>query len=165
MVDYTRAGTLGQWVSGLGSFAAVLVAVGALLNERRRLATAAQQRRDTDLSQFYAWLVLLYDGSGAPHHWEVRFNNVTPTPAYHWILRLEGHPSIHFCHLTSGPIVPGSTARVIPESVPVPLDPATMVRTALVFSDVDSRTWIRNYDGRCKIVEPDKEDPRTHNCR
>jgi len=164
-IDYTRAGTLGQWVSGIGSLSAVLVAIGALFEERRRLARAAQQAHDASLSQLYAWLALVYEG-GIPHRWEVRFNNATLTPIYYWVLRLEGYPGIHFCHLTTGPIVPGSTARVIPESVSVPLDAAKISRTMLVFCDVESRTWQRNFDGRCALVDQDQEStPKAHDCK
>lgn len=165
-IDYTRAGTLGQWVSGIGSLCAVLVAVRSFVEGRRQIEEKARAEEEARLTGVYAWLSLVYDGAGEAGRWQANFNNTTPIPVYFWILRVEGLAGTHFCHLKSGPILPGVMARDVPvDTGDLAPDPGRVARTALTFCDIKGRVWLRDHDGRCGLVGQGVSDPRSHECQ
>lgn len=164
VIDYTRAGTLGQWVSGIGSVLAVIVAVNSFVAGRRSIEARERDERDAKRTAVYAWLDVFYSG-GRAAGLQVNFRNDTFIPVYGWVLHLEGVGDVHFCHLTSGPLLPGqSTRSVPPETVPIPPDPARLPRTHLIFAASNGQVWRRTYSGECSPVADASLSPLAHAC-
>jgi len=165
-VDYQRFGTIGEWVSGAGTVAAVVAALNIARAEATRQRSQIRAAADAAMSQVFVWLRLRYsDVTEAPTHWEVLFNNATPQPVYFWVAKIERLDG-HMCHVVNGPLLPGESSRVFaePNEAPPLMDEQTR-RASIEFLDVEGRWWVRNMDGSCALRRNDAvQSTAFHSC-
>lgn len=108
--DPNRFGNVGDWISGLGSLAAVAVALAALRDQRKRDADEELAKR----TQVYAWLRFV-DDEDVVEGWYLHIANGGASPIYVWRVRLADGNFVGAEQL--GPLPPGVLRRRLP-SVP-----------------------------------------------
>lgn len=103
VVDYQRLGDIGTWVQGIGTVAAVAVAL--ILPRRDRL-----RREERDRTQVYCWVA--FEQEAAVPGWFLHFSNSTPMPVQLWSLEVRDDllkQEIRFDVSLGGPIRTGSS--------------------------------------------------------
>lgn len=148
-VPVARFGTLGDWISGLGTVAAVVVAL-------RESALAQSRQRIDRLCAVTAWMELERHEDGSPR-WTVFVSNETKHPIYRWLVvpRSDGGDDgvWHLCDARLGPLVPGPTQYEVPHSGGADFHTASPVE--LQFVDRDGQSWLRTSRGRLEELDGD----------
>lgn len=146
-IDYTRFGTWSDFVAGVFTTAAVLVALGAVLNDQRTRDADARKQTDAEQTSLFSWLEseeILEQGSRKVLriNWDVQVRNTTGSPVYDWVLIVGPE---HRCRHSHGALIPGDRLFNMPE-----LDGAAIVdvpEPMLTFRDRDGRVWTRSARG------------------
>lgn len=136
-------GTVGDWVSGAGTVAAVVVAL-------REAAIARDRSRLDSLCAVSAWMELVKT-QGGQHVWNVTLLNATAFPIYRWAAT----PSVedadwHLCYPLHGALVPGASQFEIADFAEA--DHAHAVPIEIVFEDRDGSFWRREPGGRLALA-------------
>ena len=162
--DPQAFGTMGEWVSGIGTFAAVVVALSTTRNAQRFELGIKSRERDMLLTAIYVWLSRSLDmTTGSPLGWSVSFTNATPQPVYYWVTRIEGVNG-HLCHVINDPILPGRSTRGLVDRQYAPPASDQVPRAMIEFVDSAGRLWVRNYDGSCELSDPGPFHVSFHTC-
>jgi hypothetical protein len=134
--DYLRAGTLGQWIAALMSFAAVSVALWGNYLSQIRYETDKREKDDDELSDLSAWTEICVEAESSSY-WAVVFWNRTSYPIYAWDLAIEGAPTLNSSVL--GPLIPGENRFRLNSEI------STQQRISLpcrfTFTDRKGRIW------------------------
>ena len=132
-------GSAGEWVSGIGTVAAVIVAL-------RESSVARYQARLDKLCSVGGWMEIRRQQNGTPY-WEITLLNSTDFPIYKWYAEPVGElSSWHLCSSVHGSLVPGSSNFEFPgyhgsqQANSVPLQ--------ISFQDRDGGIWTREPGGR-----------------
>jgi hypothetical protein len=144
IINYQRFGTWNEFLAGGATLAAVLVALGGMSIERRRVSEELERIRDRELTQVYAWLSPRRQASGIIH-WYLNFENNTGIPVYEWFVHFSGGQE-HACGQTNGPVRPHSSMLLLPDFFD--LASGEMPRLDLVFVDSLGRSWNRGERGQ-----------------
>ncbi|WP_234536383.1 hypothetical protein AB5J52_33100 [Streptomyces sp. R39] len=133
--DYKAAGTWGDWVSGLGQFAAVATAIGVVFRSEHR----DRERQQTSVA---AWMNVLSDVNEP--YWAVQIENSASLPVFRW--RIDSPDgAVHLCHEELGPITPGRTDYEV--AVPAQADQSHALPLKMTFVDSGGQLWSRSEMG------------------
>ena len=142
--DGVTPGTWAQWAAACGSTAAVVVALSAIIVQRRFQSL----RERTALS---AWMDLEADADGRAH-WVVKAMNDTGLPIFAWTIESDGG-IVHLCSQEQGPLVP-DVNRYNPKLDWEP-DPAGTLPLSVEFTDREGDSWRREMTGHLvRSAEP-----------
>jgi hypothetical protein len=135
---WTVFGDLGTWVSGLATFAAVVVAVFySQLQERRA--------REQSLHNVYAWMQKSPQGP-----WQIVVSNGTGAPIYDWSITIQwdrGGEEVWdgYTHEDFGILPPAQkTYPLAPEASEVLPDNDAKIRMTIEFVDRNLQRWSRS---------------------
>jgi hypothetical protein len=143
-IDYLRFGTWNEFLAGGATLAAVLVALGGMATERRRVNEELERLRDRELTQVFAWLSPRRQPSGSTY-WYLSFENNTGMPVYEWVVHFSDGQQ-HVCGRINGPVRPHSSMLLLPDFSGVAS--SAMPRLDLAFTDSLERSWCRGKLGQ-----------------
>lgn len=131
-------GTWGEWIAGVGSVSAAVVALSAIVIQRHE----EDVRKRTALA---AWMDVEVDPDRGQPYWAVKVRNDTDLPVFEWgINSTDG--SVHLCSQENGPIVPDMSRYLL--STEQPPDQARAVALAVEFRDRLGKLWQRDSSGQ-----------------
>jgi hypothetical protein len=153
-VDYTRFGTWSQALSGLGSLAAVTVALSSLMWQRLKTLRDSAESVTESQTRLYLWLrsQVLVDGSGVTigRNWDLEVQNLTETPIYEWLVTFPTTEEV-LSHETKRPLLPGLNVFNLP--VFDNFTHGQIGEPSIVFRARDSRLWRRTSSGAIDNAE------------
>jgi hypothetical protein len=143
---YPHFGDLGGWTSGIGSLAAVAVALVQTHRLRVERIDDLYRQEVEQRTQVFGW-VAYREESARSGDWWVYLNNMTPAPIRAWVLRIEDPETGHQVTLDVTrllPILPGFTQHLAGVS------PGDLLRPMcqLEFVDAAGVCWRRDVSGR-----------------
>lgn len=131
-------GTWGEWIAGIGSVSAAVVALSAIVIQRH----AEDVGKRTAIA---AWMDVEVDPERGQPYWTVKIRNDTGLPVFQWAIT-SSNASVHLCSLENGPIVPDMSRYLL--SADEPPDQARAAALVLEFRDRLGRLWQRDASGR-----------------
>jgi hypothetical protein len=131
-------GTWGEWIAGIGSVSAAVVALSAIVIQRHE----EDVRKRTALA---AWMDVEVDPASGRPYWAVKVRNDTDLPVFEWGIN-SADGSVHLCSQENGPIVPDMSRYVL--STEQPPDQARAVALAVEFRDRLGKLWLRPSSGQ-----------------
>jgi hypothetical protein len=143
---YPQFGDLGGWATGVGSLAAVAVALVQTHQLHVERLDDLYRQEEQQRTQVFGWVAYRDDGAGSGGWW-VYLNNMTPAPIGVWVLRIEDAETGRRMTLDVTrllPILPGFTQRQAGVS------PGDLLRPMcqLEFSDAAGICWQRDASSR-----------------
>lgn len=155
-IDYKRFGNWSNAISGIGTTAAVVIAFTAFCWERvNQRATERKRVTETETS-VYQWLTSkeVRDESGKPigRLWDLRIDNSTLAPIYHWRVALGALPD-HLCNSIKRPLLPGDN-NVFNLPFLDGVEPSDAPEPSLIFEARSGRTWRRSARGLVEKATP-----------
>jgi hypothetical protein len=147
-LDYSRFGNWGEAIAGIGTTAAVMVALVALFRDRaNQRATEAKRRIEAETAVFQ-WLTSkeIRDDTDRPigRIWDIKIQNSTAAPIYHWQISFESVE--HCCNYLKRPLLPGENVFNIPTLDNT--EPAKAPEPLLIFEGRSGEIWIRSARGK-----------------
>jgi hypothetical protein len=150
-VDYTRFGTWSQAVSGIVTTVALIVALTSLLSQRSIHNRNEDRRLIEEETSIFLWLTAkeLRDNLNnlVGRLWDVRIQNSTDAPVYHWKVIFDSNVN-HLCNELKRPILPGENAFNLPFFDN--LEPNKTPESSLIFEGRSGRIWTRSTRGILK---------------
>jgi hypothetical protein len=140
--DHDKAGTYGEWFSGILMAGAVAVALWANHITQEHYAADKLEEREHELTDLAVWTELGVDANDR-QAWHILFRNGTGYPIYVWRVEIAA-VGIVLKSEELGPIVPGDN-RFQLETVP-PGSAVLSLPCVLVFEDRSAQRWL--VDGR-----------------
>ena len=131
-------GTWGEWIAGIGSVSAAVVALSAIVIQRH----AEDVGRRTAIA---AWMDVELDPERGQPYWTVKVRNDTGLPVFQWAIT-SSNTSVHLCSQENGPIVP-DLSRYLLSAEEAP-DQTRAVALVLEFRDRLGKLWQRDVSGR-----------------
>ena len=131
-------GTWGEWVAGLGSVGAAVVALSAIVIQRH----AEDVGKRTAVA---AWMDVEVDPERAQPYWTVKIRNDTGLPIFEWGIG-SASGTVHLCSAEQGPIVPDLSRYLL--AAEEPPDQARAVALSLEFRDRLGTLWQRDVSGK-----------------
>lgn len=131
-------GTWGEWIAGIGSVSAAVVALSAIVIQRR----AEDVSKRTAIA---AWMDVEIDPERGQPYWTVKVRNDTGLPVFQWAIT-SSNGSVHLCSQENGPIVPDMSRYLLTAGEPP--DQARAVALVLEFRDRLGKLWERDVSGR-----------------
>ena len=150
IIDHTRAGSWGDFVAAIGTFAAVSVALFSTLREAeksRRLAEDLLQEKRLAKTRVYAWLSP--EREHDTYVWKVMLRNDLDVPIYNWIVDFSGSEADAKSH-DLGPIFPGSKSLIAKHLRGVA--PTNAPKITLRFESPDGQWWQRSDRGELELM-------------
>ncbi len=97
-VDYQRFGDIGTWAQGVGTVAAVFVAINTFVKSSQAHKADIERQDREHRTQVYCWITyedgtLSFEGVKMEKGWYLHFNNTTPLPIQVWTAKLIGADS------------------------------------------------------------------------
>jgi hypothetical protein len=150
-LDYARFGNWSEAISGLGTSAAVIVALAVFYRDRAKERDATAKREAEAETAVFQWLtskeVRDEDDKLIGRLWDLTVHNSTDVPIYRWSVQL-GDAS-HVCNYLKRPLLPGENIFNLPFLDNV--DPGAVPEPVLIFEGSSGRVWTRYPRG---TVEP-----------
>jgi hypothetical protein len=89
-VDYEAFGDIATWSQGIGTVAAVIVALRTLQRQSNERLADIRRQEQRERTQVFCWMSFAVSDSNRDDDraWYVCFNNVTPLPIAAWVLRV-----------------------------------------------------------------------------
>jgi hypothetical protein len=157
-IPVERYGTLGEWVSGVGTVAAIAIAL-------RESGLARRRERLDRLCAVTAWMELERHADGEPR-WTVSVSNGTEHPIYEWLVvprpRDGSDATWHLCAEKLGPLTPRVSQYEVPHETDSGFEAASPVE--LHFEDRDGQQWLRNTRGQLTAVAHPGESDADKRC-
>src|ERR1022692_485578 len=150
-----QLGPISEWVSGLATLAAVIVAL-------REASSARRKARLDNLCSIGGWMEIRRLRDGAPR-WEITLLNSTDFPIYRWLAVPAGASEAwHLCSSSYGSLVPGTSQFELPgyagsqqaDSLPVKIS----------FEDREGGFWTREPAGRLINIDRSVLDDHFSGC-
>jgi hypothetical protein len=135
--DSANLGTWGEWIAGIGSVSAAVVALSAIVMQRH----AEDVGRRTAIA---AWMDVEVDPERGQPYWTVKVRNDTGLPVFQWAIT-SSNTSVHLCSQENGPIVP-DLSRYLLSAEEAP-DQTRAVALVLEFRDRIGKLWQRDVNG------------------
>ncbi|MGH9969761.1 MAG: hypothetical protein ACREBG_18480 [Pyrinomonadaceae bacterium] len=147
-IDYARFGTWSNAISGIGTTAAVIVALAAQYWQRTsQRATEAAQLLQEEVAVFQ-WLTSkeIRDANDklVGRVWDVKIQNSTVAPIYKWKVVL-GAGMDDVCNYLKRPLLPGENFFNVPSLDNT--EPIKAPETTLIFEGHSGRVWTRTARG------------------
>ena len=147
---YPHFGDLGGWAAGVGTLAAVAVALVQTHRLQVQRLDDIRRQEEHERIQVYGWVAYRDDGAGSGGWW-MYLNNMTNAPIGVWVLRVEDVDTGRRVTLdvtTLLPIPPGFTKR------PVGVNSGDLLRPVcqLEFSDAAGICWLRDSSGSIRQI-------------
>ena len=131
-------GTWGEWIAGIGSVSAAVVALSAIVIQRH----AEDVSKRTAIA---AWMDVEVDPERGQPYWTVKVRNDTGLPIFQWAIT-SSNGSVHLCSQENGPIVPDMSRYLL--AAEEPPDQSRAVALVLEFRDRLGKLWKRDDSGR-----------------
>ena len=167
-----KLGTIGDWVSGLLTAIAVLIAAAEFRSEQRAAIRDERDQRERErraeareleerldrqrlfVGRVYCWIEYKFDPvSKMPAGALLEVNNQTDTPVYEWRAHIEGYELVQVCSEVYGPIVPGQKSIVIQDTELLDGGLSKKVpRVSIEFDAVNGEHFKRAFSGQLNIV-------------
>jgi hypothetical protein len=147
---YPDFGDLGEWASGVGALAAVVVALVQTHQLHVERVDDLYRQEVQQRTQVFGWVAYREEGARSGGWW-VYLNNMTPAPIGVWVLRIEDAETGRQVTLDVTrwlPILPGFTQR------PAGVSSGELLRPMcqLDFADSAGICWRRDSSGRIHQV-------------
>lgn len=147
-IDYQRFGNWSDAISGMATSGAVIVALATLYWQRAtQLAAEAAREMGAETAVFH-WLTAkeVRDESDQliGRLWDLRVQNSTVAPVYHWKISF-GSDLNHFCSTLKRPLLPGENVFNLPFLDN--LEPSKAPEAVLIFQGRSGRFWSRSAGG------------------
>jgi hypothetical protein len=147
-VDYIRFGTWSGAIASIGTTAAVIVAFTAWYWQRASQQSAEAKRLVEMETAVFQWLtskeVRDDDDNLVRRLWDLRIQNSTIAPIYHWKISFFSE-SGHLCNYLKRPLLPGENVFNLP--VLDNVEPSQAPEPTLSFEGSSGRIWIRTSRG------------------
>lgn len=148
--SHVDLGGLSGWLQGIGSLAAVIVALGQTYQLHAERIRELRHQEEQQRTQVFGWIAYRADGSG-PGDWQVYLNNMTPMPIGVWVLHVDDaetgrHLALDVTRML--PILPGFSHR------PAGVGPGDLLRPTcqLEFADAVGVCWRRDSGGMLRKI-------------
>jgi hypothetical protein len=147
-IDYNRFGTWSDAASGIGTSAALIVALAAFFWERsNRRSEEADRLREAETAIFQ-WItskeVRDTDDNLLGRVWDIKIQNSTVSPIYRWKLTF-GSRQEFLCNHLKRPLIPGENVFNLPFLDN--LEPNKVPEPTLTFEGRSGRIWTRSSRG------------------
>lgn len=154
-IDYTRAGTWGNMVSGVASAVAVTVAVRSFAAQDDRYRADKADEKEKEMTSVYAWIESRRAlGDGDPKkHWYVGLDNQTRAPIYEWAVHVAASsesPERCISCTNAGTIRPGVSTLFVKDAESANY---SLARVSVRFKSFDGRFWLRDEGGLKPVGE------------
>jgi hypothetical protein len=87
-VDYQRFGDIATWAQGIGTVAAVVVALHQIRQQADARLADIRRQEERERTQVFCWMSFAQSDKDGERAWYVCFNNITPLPIAAWVLRV-----------------------------------------------------------------------------
>jgi hypothetical protein len=158
-LDYAKFGNWGETFEGVGTTAAVIVALAALLRERAKQSAEDARREAEAETAVFQWLTSkeVRDESDKliGRVWDLKIQNATLAPIYQWRVGFGEHPK-HMCSHVKRPLLPGENVfnvQFLDDS-----DPSAAPEATLWFKGRSGRLWRRSALGMVEQCLPSDLD-------
>lgn len=144
-IDYQRFGNWSEVISGVGTMAAVLVALFALVRERIMQTAAEKKTQLLAETAIYLWLVpkqVLADGNRFMI-WDLIIQNGTPAPIYDWQVAFGSAKENDLSRRR--PLLPGQNIFNLPQYDNHP--ESEVPEPTIEFRSASDQTWVRTVRG------------------
>ena len=135
-------GTWGEWIAGLGSVSAAVVALSAIVIQRHAEDIGGR-------TAVAAWMDVEVDPDRGQPYWTVKVRNDTGLPIFEWGIT-SSTSSVHLCSRENGPIVPEMSRYLL--AAEEPPDQARAVALVLEFKDRLGKLWQRDASGEVRTL-------------
>ena len=130
-------GTWGEWIAGLGSVGAAVVALSAIVIQRHSEDVGNR-------TAIAAWMDVEVDPERGQPYWTVKVRNDTGLPVFEWTIG-SASGTVHLCSRENGPIVPDLSRYLL--TADEPPDQSRAVALSLEFRDRLGKLWQRDTSG------------------